>query len=62
MFDDAGDSGEDEVDRDNDFPPHVTMSSRGSKWSKSSQVSFVYTLLILHSFLSLSAPASIMLH
>jgi len=62
MLDEAGDSGEEEVDDDDEFPPHVSMSSRGSKQSKSTQVSFPYILLMPYSFVSLSAPASAMLH
>lgn len=60
MFDDAGDSGEEEVDKDDDFPRHV--SSRSSKRPKSGQVSFVYILIMLYSFFSLSALANAMLH
>jgi len=42
MFDDRGDSGEEEVDDDDDLPRHVFVSSRGSNRSKSNQVSIVY--------------------
>jgi len=62
MFDNAGNSGEEEVDEDDTFPLHVSTASRGSKQSKSSQVSFVYILLTLYPISSLSAPASAMLH
>lgn len=62
MFDDVRDSGEDEVDEDNTFPLHVSMASRGSKRSKSGQVSSVYILLTSYSISSLSAPASAMQH
>ena len=47
MFDDAGDSGEEEVDKDNNSTRHVSVSSQGSKQPKSNQVSFVYVLLML---------------
>ncbi|KAF8808311.1 hypothetical protein BYT27DRAFT_7241718 [Phlegmacium glaucopus] len=37
MFDDPGNSGEEEVDDDSNFPRHVSVSSRGSNVSKSGQ-------------------------
>ena len=64
MFDNQGNSGEEEVDNDN-LPQHIFAPSRGSSWSKSSQVSivqFVYILLMLRSFFFLSAPTNMMLH
>jgi len=62
IFDNAGDSGEEEVDEDDTFPLHISVASRGSKQAKSSQVSFVYILLMLYPISSLSAPTSAMLH
>ena len=38
-----GDSGEEEVDEDSDFPRHVSVHSRGSNMSKSSRVSILHT-------------------
>jgi hypothetical protein len=64
MFDDmAGDSGKEEVDNDDNFPAHVSTSSRGSKQSKSSQVSSnIYFTNVVLNFFSLSAPLNAMLH
>ena len=62
MFDDAGDSGEDEIDVDDTLPPHVSVSYRASKLSKSSHVSVVSILLTLYSVVSLSVLASMMPH
>lgn len=41
MFDRQGDSGEEEVDDDDDLPQQVFVSSRGSNRSKSSRVGIV---------------------
>ena len=62
MFDDPGDSGEEEVDDDDDFPQCVSVSSHSSNMSKSGRVSTVHILSMFYSFFSLSAPASGMLH
>ena len=62
MFDNAGDSGEDEIDVDDTLPPHVSVSYRASKSSKSSHVSVVSILLTLYSVVSLSVLASVMPH
>ena len=62
MFDEAGDSGEEEIDDHNTFPQHVSMTSQGSKQSKFSQVSFIYILLMIYSIFSLSVLTSMMLH
>ena len=62
MFDDAGNSGEDEIDVDDTLPPHVSVSYRASKSSKSSHVSVVSILLTLYSVVSLSVLASVMPH
>ena len=53
MFNDVCDSGEEEVDKDDAFPLHISMASRGSKPSKSGQVSSVciyFTDVILNLF------------
>ena len=62
MFDEAGDSGEEEIDDHDTFPQHVSMTSQGSKQLKFSQVSFIYILLMIYSIFSLSVLASVMLH
>ena len=62
MFDNPGDSGEEEVDDNDDFPRRVSVSSRSSNMSKSGRVSTVHILSMFYSFFSLSAPASGMLH
>lgn len=58
MLDDAVDSGEEEVDEDKNFPLHVSMASRGSKRSKSSQVSSSYILQVIFNCSSLPQPPS----
>ena len=62
MFDDAGDSGEEEIDVDDTLPPHVSETYQASKLLKSSHVSFVFILLTLYSVVSLSVLASMMPH
>ena len=49
MFDEAGYSGEEEVDKDGEFPSYVSISSqKSSKQSKSTQVSLLYILPMLY--------------
>ena len=62
MFDNPGDSGEEEVDNNDNFPQCVSISSCSSNMSKSGQVSTVHILSMFYSFFSLSTPASGMLH
>ena len=42
MFNDRGDSGEEEVDNDDDLPWHIFVSAQSLNQSKSNQVSVVY--------------------
>ena len=57
MFNNRGNSGEDEVDNDDDnLPQHIFVSTQSSNQSKSSQVSIIYILLTLYLFFSLSTP------
>ena len=62
MFDEAGDSGEEEIEDHDTLPQHISMTSQRSKQSKFSQVSSVYILRMIYLIFSLSVLASMMLH
>ena len=62
MFDEAGDSGEEEIEDNDTLPQHISMTFQRSKQSKVSQVSSVYILPMEYSIFSLSVLASVMLH
>ena len=62
MFDEAGDSGKEEIEDNDTLPQHISMTFHCSKQSKVSQVSSVYILPMEYSIFSLSVLASVMLH
>ena len=62
MFDEAGDSGEEEIEDNDTLPQHISMTFQHSKQLKVSQVSSVYILPMEYSIFSLSVLASVMLH
>ena len=62
MFDEAGDSGEEEIEGNDTLPQHISTTFQRSKQSKVSQVSSVYILPMEYSIFSLSILASVMLH